>query len=451
LTRKKAVAVDELDTDELLLLPVGHCLRDQVLESCHEFSRPPPPGRQGNSLETLRSMVASGLGITVLPATALTARYATPLVKSIEFAAPEASRRPRLARGICAPRGGAQAGGGNPGPRSAHDPTCRYGSGARRLTHPAARRVTVSAMRRTTLYSSSPRVESPPAAAQQEAPAGSAPAPVASPAPRPWWRRVFAHHERLLLVLGGGLVAALLVISYGTRPPATQSLTQKEIDAAVLHTLETKPLPSPAAKAWQVIQPSVVRVRGVEQDEVSGGETEVGTGSGVVIVDKGIILTNLHVVAGAKRVTVTFFDGLESEASIVGLHPEHDLAVLQAKSLPDDLVAATMRSTADLAPGDRVVAVGFPFGIGPSVSAGVVSGLKREFRSPEGKRVLTNLIQFDAAANPGSSGGPLVTMEGEVVGIVTAILNPSEQRVFIGIGFAVPIENAAGAVGMHPF
>jgi S1-C subfamily serine protease len=252
-------------------------------------------------------------------------------------------------------------------------------------------------------------------------------------------------------VLGGGLVAALLVITYGTRPPASQSLTQKEIDAAVLHTLETKPLPSPAAKAWQVIQPSVVRVRGLEQDEVSGGETEVGIGSGVVIVDKGIILTNLHVVAGAKRVTVTFFDGLESDASIVGLHPEHDLAVLQAKSLPDDLVAATMRSTADLAPGDRVVAVGFPFGIGPSVSAGVVSGLKREFRSPEGKRVLTNLIQFDAAANPGSSGGPLVTMEGEVVGIVTAILNPSEQRVFIGIGFAVPIENAAGAVGMHPF
>jgi LysR family hydrogen peroxide-inducible transcriptional activator len=96
LTRKKAVAVDELDTDELLLLPVGHCLRDQVLESCHEFSRPPPPGRQGNSLETLRSMVASGLGITVLPATALTARYATPLVKSIEFAAPHPKRRVAL-------------------------------------------------------------------------------------------------------------------------------------------------------------------------------------------------------------------------------------------------------------------------------------------------------------------------------------------------------------------
>ncbi len=132
------------------------------------------------------------------------------------------------------------------------------------------------------------------------------------------------------------------------------------------------------------------------------------------------------------------------------MRPEHDLAVLQAKKIPDDLPAATLRSTADLKPGDEVVAVGFPFGIGPSVSAGVVSGLRREYRSPEGKRILTNLIQFDAAANPGNSGGPLVTRDGEVVGIVTGILNPTEQRVFIGIGFAVPIENAAAAVGISP-
>ena len=125
--------------------------------------------------------------------------------------------------------------------------------------------------------------------------------------------------------------------------------------------------------------------------------------------------------------------------------------MLQATKIPDDLIPATMRSTADLAPGDAVVAVGFPFGIGPSTSAGVVSGLKRSFMSPEGKRELTNLIQFDAAANPGNSGGPLVTMDGEVVGIVTAILNPTQSRTFIGIGFAVPIETAAGAVGLHPF
>ena len=185
--------------------------------------------------------------------------------------------------------------------------------------------------------------------------------------------------------------------------------------------------------------------------ETDGEDHEDAVGSGVVIVDKGTILTNLHVVAGADRIKVTFADGMESEATIVGLQPEHDLAVLQAKSVPDDLTAATLRSTGDLLVGDHVVAVGFPFGIGPSASGGVVSGLKREFRSPEGQRLLTNLIQFDAAANPGSSGGPLVTADGEVVGIVTAILNPSEQRVFIGIGFAVPIENAAGAVGLHPF
>jgi S1-C subfamily serine protease len=84
---------------------------------------------------------------------------------------------------------------------------------------------------------------------------------------------------------------------------------------------------------------------------------------------------------------------------VTGVQPENDLAVLQAKTLPDDLVPATLRSTSDLSVGDHVVAVGFPFGIGPSATAGIVSGLRREYRSPQGKRVLTNLIQFDAAAN----------------------------------------------------
>jgi len=170
-----------------------------------------------------------------------------------------------------------------------------------------------------------------------------------------------------------------------------------------------------------------------------------------VILDDGTILTNLHVVAGAKRIGIIFFDGHESEGTVVGVRPEHDLAVIRAKSVPDDLAAATLRSTADLRLGDEVVAVGFPFGIGPSVTSGVVSGLRREYQSPEGKRLLTNLIQFDAAANPGSSGGPLLTTDGEVVGIVTGILNPAKEPVFIGIGFAVPIENAAAAAGLSPF
>jgi len=97
LARKKSIAVEDLDAGELLLLPVGHCFRDQVLDACHEFSRPPEAGRQGNSLETLRSMVASGLGVTVLPATALTPRHANALVKTVEFSAPCPVRRVALA------------------------------------------------------------------------------------------------------------------------------------------------------------------------------------------------------------------------------------------------------------------------------------------------------------------------------------------------------------------
>ncbi len=249
----------------------------------------------------------------------------------------------------------------------------------------------------------------------------------------------------------GGLCALAAVLLYAAIAPAPRAITQEDIDAAVLHTLETAQLPSRAAKAYEAVRESVVRVRGLGREKEKDGHVIEGIGTGVVIVDSGIILTNLHVVAGAERVEVTFHDGFESEATVIGVRPEHDLAVIKAARIPDDLPAATLRSTADLAPGDDVVAIGYPFGIGPSASAGVVSGLAREYRSARGERLLTNLIQFDAAVNPGNSGGPLVTSNGEVVGIVTAILNPTEQRVFIGIGFAVPIENAAAAIGVSPF
>jgi S1-C subfamily serine protease len=246
--------------------------------------------------------------------------------------------------------------------------------------------------------------------------------------------------------------------------------TLEQIDAHMRESIAKEPLPAAAAAAYAAVRPSVVRVVGSAPPQAGTaapsrrtgrapaptpapphGEDGRSVGTGVVVVDNGLILTNLHVVAGAQRITVSFADGSESEADLVNLQPENDLAVLRARVVPDDLHAATLRSTADLAPGDEVIAVGFPFGIGPSASQGVVSGLKREFRSPEGERVLSNLIQFDAAANPGNSGGPLVTMDGHVVGIVTAILNPSPQRTFIGIGFAVPIESAAAAAGMPPF
>ncbi len=261
--------------------------------------------------------------------------------------------------------------------------------------------------------------------------------------------------------LTGALLSLLLVLGLLQLRPGARPITQDDIDAAVRQSLEREPLPSAAAKAYDAILPSVVRVVGLMDDKDDGEDKpeeramERSLGTGVVIIDNGTILTNLHVVSGAKRIRVRFANGHESDATMVGAQPENDLAVLKAQSLPDDLEAATMRSTSDLRPGDHVIAVGHPFGIGPSVSYGVVSGLRRQFRSQDDdkpdEKPLSNLIQFDAAANPGNSGGPLVTMDGQVVGIVTAILNPSEQRTFIGIGFAVPIENAANAAGMPPF
>ncbi|HTG97381.1 MAG TPA: trypsin-like peptidase domain-containing protein [Burkholderiales bacterium] len=297
-------------------------------------------------------------------------------------------------------------------------------------------------MKKAAVYSRSGRASGR-AGLPVAAPAGEAQPPAVS------WRK--RHARRLKIAAGvlGGLLAVavlwMLLPSGGMTPQQVEAVVQRVLDSQ-------QPAPT-AADAYESILPSVVHVRGLpdapDADVASGGEVQSGTG--VVIVDTGVILTNLHVVNGAKAIKIVFHDGLESDAIVTGVQPEHDLAVLQAKTIPDDLEAATLRSTQGLRPGEPVVAIGFPFGIGPSVSAGVISGLGREYQNADGKRILTNLIQFDAAVNPGNSGGPLVTLEGEVIGIVTGLLNPTEQRVFIGIGFAVPIENAAGAVGLSPF
>ena len=306
-------------------------------------------------------------------------------------------------------------------------------------------------MRRTALYSSAGPKR--PAPAPKAAPQASGRAAAAAPS----WarlaalRRLSPNDPRLLWTAMALLALALAVCVALLLSRAPRVLTQKDITAAVLKTLEENLLPSAAARAYEAILPSVVRVMAYTRGKDDDDDPSMGVGTGVVIVDKGVILTNLHVIQGAHTIKVVFADGLESTASVISTQPENDLAVLQAHKIPDDLAAATLRSTADLLPGDQVLAVGFPFGIGPSASAGVVSGLKRTFRSPEGGQEMGNLIQFDAAANPGNSGGPLVTMDGEVVGIVTAILNPTRMRTFLGIGFAVPIENAAAAFGVPPF
>lgn len=291
------------------------------------------------------------------------------------------------------------------------------------------------------------------AAAVVPAPVGSD-APAAATAPR--WRRQLRRALPVLAGLAFGALLALVAVLPAGRSSAP-AFSQAQIEAALRRSLQEQPLPSVYAQAYERVAGAVVRVVGLMDHDDDGSEhaerraLERSLGSGVVIKDDGTILTNLHVVHGAKRLLVTFAQGRQSEAVLVGLQPENDLAVIKALDPPDELEPATLRSTGDLKPGDQVLAVGHPFGIGPSVSAGVVSGLQREFRAADGERALSNLIQFDAAANPGNSGGPLVTTDGYVVGIVTAILNPNEQRTFVGIGFAVPIENAAAAAGSVPF
>ena len=288
---------------------------------------------------------------------------------------------------------------------------------------------------------------------------GSRPAAAAPSAPSSPSRPADSRRRWLLRIAA---IAAIAVAAGALFWLAPRGMDAAQVDFAVQRALDAVP-PSPtAADAYEKILPSVVHVRAYydaspeprrwkkHEDTEEPASSEGSIGTGVVIVETGVILTNLHVVNGAKRIEVTFFDGTKSEADVTGARAQDDLAVLQAKKIPDDLQPATMRSTAGLRPGEAVVAVGFPFGIGPSATSGVVSGLKREYEA-QGKKMLSNLIQFDAAVNPGNSGGPLVTLEGEVVGIVTGLLNPTEQRVFVGIGFAVPIENAARAAGLNPF
>ena len=277
--------------------------------------------------------------------------------------------------------------------------------------------------------------------------------PAAEAPPKPGRIKSFIKsHERLSLVAAS---AALAFIASGllfVLTPGERHLTQNDIDKAVEYTLDHQPRkPDAQAVAAAIIAPSVVRVEQLGRDKKTDELVKTGLGTGVIISEDGTILTNLHVVGGADQVQVFFWDGTESKAEVSGVRPDLDLAVLKPDVVPDDIKPATMKSTKNVHPGDRVVAVGHPFGIGPSVTAGVVSGLRREYQKDDEDTLKTDLIQFDAAANPGNSGGPLVTMDGEVIGIVTAILNPSGEGVFVGIGLAVPIEAAASAAGESPF
>ena len=254
-----------------------------------------------------------------------------------------------------------------------------------------------------------------------------------------------------LLVLGVLVGAAFVWTIQRPDSNAAPPITESKVASIVMETLATKSLPSRASQVAAMVQPSIVKIRTLDGEPPPPGLiSEPGKGAGFVIKDDGSILTNYHVVAGSERIVVTFANGLESPASVVSAQPERDLAVLAPARMPDDLQPVVLAPSGQMAPGDMVVAVGFPFGMGPSVSAGVISGLNRTFPIPGGEP-LTGLIQFDAAVNPGSSGGPLVNQSGEVLGVVTALLNPSPDGAFAGIGFAITMESAANAAGIPPF
>jgi S1-C subfamily serine protease len=233
-------------------------------------------------------------------------------------------------------------------------------------------------------------------------------------------RRLLAAGLAVMVVVLLGVIAGLAFRLSGSPPKASAR-------AAAPSPTPTATLTVPAI--YQHVAPSVVIVR-------TGQEL----GSGVIVADNGLILTANHVIAGGGAVTVTFADGTTSSASVAGADPKLDVAELVPAKLPQVVVPATVGGAADV--GASVVAIGNPLGLADSVSAGVISGLDRTADTSNGK--FTGLIQFDAAVNPGSSGGPLLDTHGRIIGVVVSLATPDGADAFAGIGFAVPIGAALG-------
>ena len=240
-----------------------------------------------------------------------------------------------------------------------------------------------------------------------------------------------------------GSVAGLLLFT--AFRPEPRPITKVNIDTAITKAAAAAQKAPPRSRAvFNSILPSLVLIRTRGDAESADGR---GVGSGVIINNDGTILTANHVVDGARAITVIFADGTEATAKVVNAYPANDLAVLRANGAPELLVPAVLGGGVRI--GDEAFAVGNPLGLVGSFSAGVISGLDRTSRPQRSGPELTGLIQFDAAVNPGSSGGPLLNRDGQVIGIVTALANATNQNSFTGIGFAVPL-GAAGGVGGPP-
>ena len=186
--------------------------------------------------------------------------------------------------------------------------------------------------------------------------------------------------------------------------------------------------PLPVTDLYRQVVPSVVLIT-----------TSKGSlGSGVIVTDTGMVLTAHHVISGGGDISIVFADGTKTSGTIAAAYPKIDIATLTPKKLPEILVPATLGG--GVAVGSDVVAIGNPLGLRDSTTTGVVSGLNRTTKTKRG--ALSGLIQFDAAVNPGSSGGPLLNAQGIVVGVVVSIAAPGRDEAFAGIGFAVPIGTA---------
>jgi S1-C subfamily serine protease len=245
-----------------------------------------------------------------------------------------------------------------------------------------------------------------------------------------------------VLVTLAALVVTNLRISArpAVSPNNVRAIVNEQVSSAITQ-LQSEP---PAGVAvYQTIRPGLVLIESQHQ----GAPGTEDLGSGIVVDTQGDILTALHVVQGAAQIQVTFYDGTTSPASVTSSDPTDDIAVLSAQRLPTVVAPAVLGPSPQI--GEQVFAVGNPLGLVGSLSAGVISGLDRTFRLQDG-RTLSGMIQFDAAVNPGSSGGPLLNTKGQVIGIVTGLANSTGTDDFAGIGFAVPIATAGRAAGAPP-
>ena len=226
------------------------------------------------------------------------------------------------------------------------------------------------------------------------------------------------------------VVAVVIIAALAFQLGSGSATSANRASATATPTPAATATPLPVTDLYRQVVPSVVLIT-----------TSKGSlGSGVIVTDTGIVLTANHVISGGGSISILFADGTKTSATVAGADPKIDIAALTPKKLPEVVVPATLGG--GVAVGSDVVAIGNPLGLRGSTTTGIVSGLNRTAKTNVGS--LAGLIQFDAAVNPGSSGGPLLNSQGLVVGVVVSIADPGEDEAFAGIGFAVPIGTALG-------